>query len=114
MFLGFRQTENAAVVKLGMGMSESRDVGQLKKTFDNFMHLSALLENLLQRRVEIVTTEVSIGQKANLQRDSFVQLDNIQTVAKDHFVKYVGVLDRDAMKIVGQKLVLALGLEDCL
>lgn len=28
-----------------------------KKTFDNFMHLSALLENLLQRRVEIVTTE---------------------------------------------------------
>jgi predicted nucleotidyltransferase len=28
-----------------------------KKSFDNFMHLSALLENLLQRRAEIVTTE---------------------------------------------------------
>ena len=28
-----------------------------KKSFDNFMHLSALLEELLQRRVEIVTTE---------------------------------------------------------
>ena len=26
LFLGFRQTENAAVVKLGMGMWESRDV----------------------------------------------------------------------------------------
>ena len=28
-----------------------------KKTFDNFIHLSALLEDLLQRRVEVVTTE---------------------------------------------------------
>ena len=28
-----------------------------KKTFDNFMQLSSLLENLLQRRVELVTTE---------------------------------------------------------
>ena len=28
-----------------------------RKTFDNFMQLSELLENLLQRRVEIVTTE---------------------------------------------------------
>ena len=28
-----------------------------KKTFDNFMELSALLESLLQRRVELVTTE---------------------------------------------------------
>ena len=28
-----------------------------KKSFDNFMRVSALLEDLLQRRVEIVTTE---------------------------------------------------------
>src|SRR5256885_17181388 len=28
-----------------------------KKSFDNFMGLSALLEDVLQRRVEIVTTE---------------------------------------------------------
>src|SRR5438034_11844380 len=28
-----------------------------KKTFDNFMDLSQLLERLLQRRVEIITTE---------------------------------------------------------
>ena len=28
-----------------------------KKTFDNFMELSFLLEELLQRRVELVTTE---------------------------------------------------------
>ena len=28
-----------------------------KKTFDNFMNLSELLEELIQRRVEIVTTE---------------------------------------------------------
>ena len=30
---------------------------QARKTFDNFMHLSFLLEELLQRRVEIVTPE---------------------------------------------------------
>ena len=28
-----------------------------KKNFDNFMHLAGLLEDLLQRRVEIITTE---------------------------------------------------------
>ena len=28
-----------------------------KKNFDNFIHLSELLEDLLQRRVEIITTE---------------------------------------------------------
>ena len=35
-------------------------------------------------------TEVSIGQKANLPRDSYVQLDNVQTVSKARFVKYLG------------------------
>ena len=58
-------------------------------------------------------TEVAIGQKANLPKDSYVQLDNIQTVSKDRFVKYVGALDAAAMKAIGRKLVLALGLEDC-
>ena len=59
-------------------------------------------------------TEVAIGQKANLPRESYVQLDNIQTIAKDRLVKYVGVLDPATMKTIGRRLVLALGLEDCL
>jgi mRNA-degrading endonuclease toxin of MazEF toxin-antitoxin module len=59
-------------------------------------------------------TEVAIGQKANLPKESYVELDNIQTVPKDHFVKYVGALDAPTMKTIGRKLVLALGLEDCL
>ena len=59
-------------------------------------------------------TEVPLGQKANLSRDSFVQLDNIQTVAKARFVKYLGTLDESTMRTVGRKLVLALGLEDSL
>jgi len=58
-------------------------------------------------------TEVAIGQKANLPKDSYVQLDNIQTVSKDRLVKYVGALDAAAMKAIGRKLVLALGIEDC-
>ena len=41
-----------------------------------------------------------------------MQLDNIQTVAKMRFVKYIGALDAATMRIVGQKAVLALGLED--
>ena len=56
-------------------------------------------------------TEVAIGQKANLPKDSFVQLDNIQTVSKTRFVKYLGALDAPTMKTIGRRLVLALGLE---
>lgn len=59
-------------------------------------------------------TEVAIGQKANLPRESFVQLDNIQTVAKARFLKYLGTLDAQTMRTVSRKVVLALGLEDCL
>ena len=59
-------------------------------------------------------TEVSIGQKANLAKESYVTLDNIQTVSKARFVKYVGALDSETMAHVGRKLVLALGLEDVL
>ena len=59
-------------------------------------------------------TEVAIGQKANLARESFVQLDNLQTVSKARFLKYLGALDQATMRTVGGKLILALGLEDCL
>ena len=59
-------------------------------------------------------TEVPIGQKANLPKESFVQLDNVQTVPKNRLVKYVGALDSSTMRTISQKLVLALGLEDCL
>jgi len=57
-------------------------------------------------------TEVAVGQKANLSKESFVTLDNVQTVSKARFVKYVGALDEATMRIVGRKLILALGLED--
>jgi mRNA-degrading endonuclease toxin of MazEF toxin-antitoxin module len=57
-------------------------------------------------------TEVAIGQKANLPKDSYVQLDNIQTISKDRFTRYVGALDAAAMKTIGRKLILALGLEN--
>ena len=58
-------------------------------------------------------TEVPIGQQANLRRESFVHLDHVQTVSKARFVKYVGALDPDTMQVVGRKLILALGLENC-
>ena len=59
-------------------------------------------------------TEVAIGQKANLPRESYVQLDNIQTVPKDRCARYVGALDAATMRTLGRKLILALGLEDAL
>jgi mRNA interferase MazF len=57
-------------------------------------------------------TEVPLGRAGNLSRDSFVQLDNLQTVSKERFVKYVGSLDAVTMRTVGRTLILALGLED--
>ena len=57
-------------------------------------------------------TEVAIGHQANLPKESYVQLDNIQTVSKVRFVKYHGRLDAPTMQAVGRKAVLALGLED--
>ena len=59
-------------------------------------------------------TEVPVAQAANLRRDSFVQLDNLQTVSKARFIKYVGALDPATMQTVGRKLILALGLETAL
>lgn len=59
-------------------------------------------------------TEVAIGRKANLSKDSFVQLDNLQTVSKDRFAKYLGSLDAATMRVVARTLILALGLEDAI
>lgn len=57
-------------------------------------------------------TEVDIDQQANLSRHSFVQLDNVQTIPKTRLGKYIGTLDEATMKVIGQKVVLALNLED--
>ena len=59
-------------------------------------------------------TEVPIGPRANLPKESYIQLDNIQTVSRERFVKYMGALDAATMRAVGRKLILALGLEDCI
>ena len=57
-------------------------------------------------------TEIAIGQSGNLPKESYVQLDNIHTVPKVRFEKYLGMLDAATMRTVGQKIILALGLED--
>jgi mRNA-degrading endonuclease toxin of MazEF toxin-antitoxin module len=59
-------------------------------------------------------TEVFIDQKANLPKPSVVQADNIHTVAKKSFEKYVGTLDFDTMLEISKKVVLALELESAL
>ena len=59
-------------------------------------------------------TEVRIGRLANLSKESYVQLDNLQTISKSRFVKYVGALDALTLRAVGRKAILALGLEDAL
>lgn len=55
-------------------------------------------------------TEVAIDQKANLPQPSYVELDNLQTLAKTRFEKYLGTLDDVTMKTISDKIVLALHL----
>jgi mRNA-degrading endonuclease toxin of MazEF toxin-antitoxin module len=38
-------------------------------------------------------TEVTIDQKANLPKPSFIQADNLHTVSKNVLAKYVGTRD---------------------
>jgi mRNA interferase MazF len=75
-------------------------------------HLNTLTVAEVTTSAKGYPTEVAIGHKANLPRESFVTLDNIQTVSKARFVKYVGALDAATMRTVSRQLILALGLED--
>jgi mRNA interferase MazF len=56
-------------------------------------------------------TEIDIDQKANLPKASLVQADNVHTVPKQRLDKYVGTLDRETMREVSRKVILALELE---
>jgi len=76
-------------------------------------HLNKLTVAEITSSAKGYPTEVAIGHKANLPKESYVQLDNIQTVSKARFVNYLGALDGAIMQTVGLKLVLALGLEHC-
>jgi len=49
-----------------------------------------------------------------LPKPSFVQADNIHTVSKNRLEKYLGTLDKDSMREIARKIVLALELESCL
>jgi mRNA-degrading endonuclease toxin of MazEF toxin-antitoxin module len=51
------------------------------------------------------------GAQPRWRRDG-KELDNVQTVAKERFVKYLGSLDEVTMRTIGRKLILVLGLED--
>ena len=77
-------------------------------------HVDKLTVAEITSRGKGYPTEVAIGHHANLPKESFVQLDNLQTVAKTRFVKYVGALDSSTMRTVARKIILALGLEDAL
>ncbi|MCK6622957.1 MAG: type II toxin-antitoxin system PemK/MazF family toxin [Calditrichaceae bacterium] len=55
-------------------------------------------------------TEVDIDQKANLPLPSVVQLDNIQTIPKSRFIKFIGMLDKTDMKLINEKIIFALDL----
>lgn len=74
-------------------------------------HVSKLTVSEITRKGKGYPTEVFIDGKANLPHDSFVQVDNLQTIAKDRFKKYFGSLDEATMEDVGRKVILALGLE---
>lgn len=49
-------------------------------------HVNKLTVAEVTSRGKGYPTEVPLGQMANLSRESFVQLDNVQTVPKSRFV----------------------------
>lgn len=75
-------------------------------------HLNKLTVAEITSQGKGYPTQVDIDQQANLPRHSFVQLDNLQTIPKQRLEKYIGTLDEAAMRVIGQKVVLALNLED--
>lgn len=77
-------------------------------------HLNKLTVAEVTSQGKCYPTEVVIGQMANLPKESFIQLDNIHTIPKSRFEKYIGALAPETMRVVSQKIILALGLEDAL
>lgn len=75
-------------------------------------YLNKLTVAEITSQIKGYQTEVDIDQKANLPLPSFVPLDNIQTIPKPRFEKLIGALDDTTMKIISEKVVLALNLED--
>lgn len=76
-------------------------------------HVNKLTVAEITRRGKGYPTEVPIEHRANLPHASFVQTDNVQTIAKDRFKKLYGALDPAIMHEIGRRLVLALELEGC-
>ena len=77
-------------------------------------HLSKVTVAEVTSRGKGYPTEVPLGRKGNLRQESYVQLDNIQTISKERFNRYLGTVDPETMRAIGRKVILALGLEDCL
>lgn len=75
-------------------------------------HLNKVTVVEITRKGKGYPTEVFIDRKANLPHDSFVQADNLHTVAKERLVKYLGSLGAEVMRDVSRKIVLALSLDE--
>ncbi len=107
-----QEVNRGDVWQLDLGGRAGRRPGLILTRQAVIPHLNKLTVAEITSAGKGYPTEVSIGHKANLPRNSFVQLDNIHTVSKERFTKYVGALDASSMREVGRKLILALQLED--
>ncbi len=56
-----------------------------------------------------IPTEVLVGVGEGLKKESAVNLDHIQTVAKDNLKNFVGSLTHEKMQAVLEALLFALG-----
>jgi mRNA interferase MazF len=56
------------------------------------------------------STQVEIGIKGNLSRNSFVSADSLHSVPKDHMRRYLGELPEDLLRQVSEAVVFALDL----
>jgi mRNA interferase MazF len=76
------------------------------------LHLNKVTVAEITTKGKGYPTEVAIRQKGNLPKESYIQLDNIQTLSRSRLIKYLGTLDGSTMRSVSRNAILALGLDD--
>ena len=79
------------VWQLDLGTAAGRRPALILTRQGVIAHVNKITVAEITSRGKGYPTEVALGQKANLPRESYVQLDNIQTIAKGRFLKKIVV-----------------------
>lgn len=73
-------------------------------------HLSKVVVAEITSRNKGYPTQVPIGQRGNLKTASSVSTENLHSVSKEHFRRYLGELPAELMSAVSKAVIFALDL----